>query len=316
MVDPFVPQPSNIAAPRKRRIPLRRAALAIAIVALLLVIAVAADIGLTWVRFRPRVAAMALAAPELTAYMERRSDEGHPPRLRQWASLASLPTVLACAVVATEDNKFFLYGTVDWNSQRYAARRLLRGDASRGGSGITQQLARNLFLGPERTPRRKLREFLLAYQISHTLSKERQLELYLNIVEWGDGVWGVVAASRQLFGRPPAELKPTEIVLLVNLLPAPSRGLRFPLSPRRRGKLEVTTTALWREGLFDDLTRTATAARLKRMGELIDLGMTPTAALETVRAEMGPEPLVIADDVAASSPLRVLCDRKRRGVSE
>jgi monofunctional biosynthetic peptidoglycan transglycosylase len=288
--------------------------IAVATVAVVLVVGLAADLGLTWVRFRPRVTALIGSAPDLSAYMKRQVDEGRPPRLRQWAPLRSLPTVLVCAVVAAEDNRFFLYGTVDWRSQRFAARRVLGGNLTRGGSGITQQLARNLFLGPERTPRRKLREFLLAYQIAHTLSKERQLELYLNFVEWGDGVWGVAAGSQHLFGRPPHELTPAEVVLMVNILPAPSRGLQFPLFPRRRPKLEVTTTALWREGLLDDMARTATAARLKRFGDFIDAGMSTGAAFEAARTEMGPEPAPVADWVTDSLPLARRCDRRRRGV--
>jgi monofunctional biosynthetic peptidoglycan transglycosylase len=290
------------------------ALLVLATIALLPILWLVADIGSTWLRFRPQVAAMVGAAPEMTSYMELRTAQGHPPRLRQWAPIGSLPAPLVCVIVASEDNTFFLYETVDWRNQRAAARRALRGDMSRGGSGITQQLARNMFLGPERTVRRKVREIVLAYQISRTLSKERVLELYLNSVEWGDGVWGVAAASQHLFERAPSELTPTQIVLLANLLPAPSRGLAFALSPGRRIRLVRLTTDLWREGLLDDITRTSTTARIERIGNFIDLGMTPTAAFEAVRAEMGPERLAIDDGLGNSLLLRERCDRGRRGV--
>lgn len=314
-----MPHPSNSAAPktaldaaRKRR---RSSALVVlAIAAFVPVLALAVDIGLTWMRFRPRIAALVGAAPEMTAYMELRRAQGHPPPSRQWAPLSSLPAPLVCVIITSEDNTFFLYRTVNWSSQREAAWRAFRGDFSRGGSGVTQQLARNLFLGPKRTVRRKVREIVLAYQISRTLSKERVLELYLNSVEWGNGVWGVTAASHYLFGRPPRKLSPTEMVLLASVLPAPSRGLAFTLSPGRRPRLLRLTTNLWREGLLDGITRTSTVARIERIADFIDLGMTPTAAFEAVSLEMGPESIAIDDMLGKSLPLRERCDLRRRGV--
>ena len=101
---------------------------------------------------------------------------------------------------------------------------------------------------------------------------------------------------------------------MANVLPAPSRGLQFPLFPGRRPKLDITTTALWREGLLDDLARTATAARLKRFGDFIDRGMSTSAAFEAARTEMGPEPVALADWITDSLPLSRRCDRRRRGV--
>lgn len=247
--------------------------------------------------------------------MMRRASAGVPPLSRRWVPLDSLPSALACAVLAAENVRFFAHGALDWTNQREMLSRVIRGDLSRGGSGIAQQLARNLFLAPDRTPRRKLREYLLAYQLSHGLSKERQLELYLNLVEWGDGVWGVAAASEHLFRRPPGQLTPSQAVLLVNALPAPSRGLAFPLSPSRRSKLLLVTTLLWREAVLDDLAWTATMARLNRMGQFADAGMTPQAAAEAVLQEMGTEPLLEAEPPDPPLPLRERCNPRRRGVT-
>lgn len=253
--------------------------------------------------------------PAVTAYMLRRAAEGAPPRNRRWVALDSLPPALVCTVLASENVRFFDQGTLDWSSQRTLFYRVVRGDFSRGGSGIAQQLARNLFLSPDRTPRRKLREYLLAYQLSHTLSKHRQLELYVNLVEWGNSTWGIAAASELLFGRPPEQLTPSEAVLFVTVLPAPLRGLAFPLSPSRRANLQGVATILWRETILDDLTWTATMARLKRMGDFIDRGMSPAAAAEAVALEMGPEQPFDPEPPQPPPPLAARCDPERRGVT-
>jgi monofunctional glycosyltransferase len=274
-----------------------------------------ADSLLTWARYRPLIAALADSVPEMTAYMQRRAEEGRPPEQRRWVPLDSLPAVLVCAVLAAENVRFFTSGTLDWSNQRAMMFRVLQGDLSRGGSGIAQQLARNLFLAPDRTLRRKLREYVLAYQISHTLSKERQIELYLNLVEWGEGIWGVAAGSEHLFARPPGELTSSEMVLLANVLPAPFRGLAFPISPPRRAKLDLVTEILWRETILDDLAWTATAARLRRMGDFVDAGMTPAAAARAVTDEMGPERMPEVEPDGRLLLLRRRCDPTRRGVT-
>jgi monofunctional biosynthetic peptidoglycan transglycosylase len=281
----------------------------------IMAVLVGSDLALTWYRHRGAMVALRDSVPETTAFMIRRASEGKPPRSHRWMPLDSVPSALACAVLAAENVRFFSHGALDWANQRELLSRVIRGDLSRGSSGIAQQLARNLFLAPDRTPRRKLREYLLAYQLSHALSKERQLELYLNVVEWADGVWGVAAASEHLFGRQPGQLTPSQAVLLVNALPAPSRGLAFPLSPSRRSKLLLVTTLLWREAVLDDLAWTATMARLNRMGQFVDAGMTPQAAAEAVTREMGTEALLEAEPPDPPLPLRERCSPWRRGVT-
>lgn len=283
-------------------------------VALLIGAVVLVGIALTWLRYRPRIAALADAVPSMTAYMELRAREGRSPVRHRWVPLDSLPGPVVCAVLAAEDVRFFSHGTLSWTSQRELLSRVLHGDFSRGGSTIAQQLARNLFLAPDRTIRRKLLEYLLAYQISHTLTKERQLELYINLIEWGDGVWGVAAGSEHTFHRRPEQLTPSQAVLLASLLPAPARGLRFAISPARRSKLEVVTRILWRDAILDELAWSGTVARLRRMGEFVDLGASPVAAAEAVTEEMGEEDVARLER-AAGAPVRVRCDPTRRGES-
>lgn len=300
--------------PRRVTRPGLLALLAGTAVALLIPTLILADVVRTWIRHRPLVEALATEDPVTTAYMARRASEGRPPGLRRWIPLESLPAPVVCAVVASENVNFFRHGALDWHNQRELVRRILRGDFSRGSSGISQQLARNLFLSPDRTPHRKLREYVLAFQLSRLLNKDRQLELYLNLVEWGEGVWGVAAGSEALFGRGPEALTPVEAVLLANVLPSPSRGLDFPLSPSRRGKLVRVATILWREAVLDDVAWSATVARLERLSELVDHGLAPEAAIRTAIAEMGAEPAVGRAGAFPASDWSSRCDPTRRGM--
>lgn len=269
---------------------------------------------MTWKRFGPRVEALANSVPETTAYMARRTRDGKPPLHHRWVPLDSMPLPVVCAALAAENMRFFNHGTLDLAAQRGLLSRVLRGDFSRGNSGIAQQLARNLFLSPDRTLRRKLREYLLAYKISHTLTKERQLELYLNLIEWGDQVWGVAAGSEQVMQRSLDELRPSEITLLVSVLPSPSRGLAFATSPPRRPKPAWVAEMLWREGILDDLEWSATTARLRRTTAFIDIGMTPYEAALAVTQEMGEE-LVLEADGSHPASVREGCAPERRGVN-
>lgn len=250
--------------------------------------------------------------PPTTRYMERAKGLGYGPLDWNWTPLDSIPRVAACAVVFAEDRNFFRIGTLDWQSQRAMFRRALHGDLSRGGSGIAQQLARNLYLGPQRTPRRKAREYLLAWQLSHTLSKDRQLEIYLNVVEWGKGVWGIGDASRHYFGVEPAELRPTQAVMLASVLPAPQRGMKHTTSEAVAKRMDVTAWMLTKALLLDDLTSSATTERLALLGPRLRDGLSPAQAMASVDSIMGPEPRAIALNGADTVSLRNSCHHMRR----
>src|SRR5262245_693677 len=104
------------------------------------------------------------------------------------------------AVLTAEDDAFFVHGGLDWNEIEASARvNLEKRRLVRGGSTITQQLARNLYLGNQRTPTRKLAEIFLAYRLERALDKRRIFELYLNLIEWGEGTFGIEAAARRYY---------------------------------------------------------------------------------------------------------------------
>lgn len=271
------------------------------------------DMGLDWVSHRQAVARLVDSVPATTAYMAVRTAEGRPLRARRWVPLDSMPALAVCAVVAAEDPTFFQHEWFDWATQQRLFSRVVRGDFSRGGSGIAQQLARNLFLSPDRTVRRKVREYTLAVLVAEALSKERQLELHLNLVEWGDGVWGIGAGSQALFGRPLDRLTPTETVFLATLLPAPARGMEYSLLPSRSSGASRVLASLWRAGWLDNAARAATTARHGRIGWYTGRGLPAREAIVRTRGEMGREPRVAPVLIGPGETWLELCGQRRRG---
>ena len=127
-----------------------------------------------------------------------------------WVPLAQVSRHLIHAVLASEDQKFFGHEGVDWKAiQESLEKNVEKGRFARGGSTITQQLAKNLYFGTRKTPVRKLRELVVTRWLEEDLSKARILALYLNVIEWGDGVYGCEAAAQHWYGKPAAQLSET-----------------------------------------------------------------------------------------------------------
>jgi monofunctional glycosyltransferase len=177
----------------------------------------------TW----PQVGALATRPPRTTAFIERDRAEqraaGKDPRVAwTWVPYAAISGHVKQAVVVAEDIRFFGHGGFDLDEVEDALERAVeRGALPRGASTITQQLAKNLWLSPSRSPLRKVREALLTWQLERTLGKRRILELYLNVVELGPGVYGVEAAARRYFGKPASALSAGEAAQLAASLPNP-----------------------------------------------------------------------------------------------
>lgn len=149
---------------------------------------------------------------------------------RKWVDLGEMSEALPRSVVAAEDAKFCFHHGIDWDSVRNIIEDAQDGEVARGGSTITQQVAKNLFLWPGRSVVRKVLEFPLAMWIDLVLSKKRILELYLNVAELGpDGQFGAEAGANYAFGRPAAALSAREAALLASILPNPvTRSARNP----------------------------------------------------------------------------------------
>jgi monofunctional biosynthetic peptidoglycan transglycosylase len=207
-----------------------RSRLTRAAVALLLLAALAAGgLAALWVTL-PDPAPLARETPRTTALIEQRRAEARARRrpfaVRQtWVGLDRVSPRLVEAVLLSEDANFFGHAGLDWEAIRLAAEHDLKERRfARGASTVTQQLAKNLWLGQEKTLWRKLKEAILAAKLERALSKRRVLALYLNVVELGDGVFGVEAGARHRFGVAAQGLSTAQAVVLASMLPAPRRA--------------------------------------------------------------------------------------------
>jgi len=183
----------------------------------------------TWLASLPDIKPLAQTNPTTTPLMEIRQaravEKGRPTKRKwTWVPLNRISTNLQRAVIAAEDASFFHHEGFDWKGIKNAAlNNLEAGEMKHGGSTITQQLAKNLYLSSERSLLRKAQEALITRLLEHHLTKGRILELYLNIAEWGHGVYGAEAASRHHFGKPATELTQDEAAWLAAMLPSPLR---------------------------------------------------------------------------------------------
>lgn len=188
----------------------------------------------------PDVRPLRARNPAATAFMELRAKEaaarGQTPRWRQrWVSYEQISPNLRRAVLAAEDSAFWQHDGVDLEQLKESIEiNIERGRLVRGASTITQQLAKNLYLSPSRYSLRKLRELFIARDLEVELSKRRILEIYLNVVEWGDGIFGAEAAAQAYFNKPASALDAEEAALMAGALINPR--VHNPAKPTRRLK--------------------------------------------------------------------------------
>jgi monofunctional glycosyltransferase len=186
----------------------------------------------------PDVRVLATTNPTSTAFMKLRqaeaAHEGRKLRHRhQWVRYSRISKNLQRAVLVAEDSRFFQHEGVDIEEIKKSIEiNMERGGAIRGASTITQQLAKNLYLSPSKDPLRKLKELIIARRLEAALPKARILEIYLNVIEWGDGIWGAEAAARTYFGVPASGLTREQAALLAGAIVNP-RVLN-PARPNRR----------------------------------------------------------------------------------
>jgi monofunctional glycosyltransferase len=203
----------------------------------------------------PDVRPLRMTNPDTTAFIELRAREaaeaGKPHVAAQrWLNYGRMSPYLTRAVLVAEDAAFWQHDGVDYDElQKSLEMDWARGQLLRGASTITQQLAKNLYLSPSRNPLRKLRELIIARRLEAELTKVRIFELYLNVIEWGDAVYGADAAARRYFGHSAATLGPAEAALMAGAI----------INPRLLSPAHPTPRLLRRQQII-----------LKRMG-----GVTP-----------------------------------------
>jgi monofunctional biosynthetic peptidoglycan transglycosylase len=173
-------------------------------------------------------------------------------RVQQWVPYSRISPYLKRAVVVAEDGAFWDHDGIDVAEIRKSIEdSFARRQAPRGASTITQQLAKNLYLSPSYDPLRKIRELIIARRLEVALSKARIFEIYLNVIEWGDGVWGAEAASRTYFGIPASALTPSQAALLAGAIINPR--VLSPARPQRR-LVRRQRIILTRMGALDSLS--------------------------------------------------------------
>jgi len=180
--------------------------------------------------FYPDVSKLRKENPKKTAMMERREEEwrkaGRKYRVSQrWVPIGAVSPYLVKAVLIGEDDKFWQHEGFDYEAMQKAIEKDIKAKKFKlGGSTISQQLAKNLYLSPSKNPVRKIREAIITWRMERALSKKRILELYLNMAEWGDrGIFGIEAASRHYYGKPASALGPEEAARLASVLPNPRK---------------------------------------------------------------------------------------------
>jgi monofunctional glycosyltransferase len=225
----------------------------------------------------PDVRVLARSNPSTTAFMQLRAAEaardGRRVRhVQRWVPYSRVSQPLKRAVLVAEDAAFWDHEGIDMEQIRESMRvNWEQGRAVRGASTITQQLAKNLYLTPSRNPLRKLRELIIARRLEAALPKARIFEIYLNVIEWGDGIWGAEAAARTYFGVPASALNAEQAALLAGAI----------INPRVLNPAHPTPRLVRRQRLI-----------LSRMGEVTP----PTPAPVAIPADASGEVLAPPPD--------------------
>ncbi len=183
--------------------------------------------------------------PSSTAFMERYLERPGAKIRHDWVPYNRISEHLKRAVVAAEDAKFLDHEGFDWEAiQKARQKNEERGKVVAGASTITQQLSKNLFLSGSRSWLRKAQEAAITWMMERTLSKRRILEMYLNVAEWGEGVFGAEAAARYHFGVPASALTPEQGAYLAAILPSPRKYDRGRETPYIRGRMTTISARM------------------------------------------------------------------------
>lgn len=250
----------------------------------------------TW----PDVAVLRERNPESTAFIDRYRERTGRAAAWTWIPSSRISPHLKEAVVVAEDLEFFSHEGFSVHEIKAAIREAVEeGEPPRGASTITQQLAKNLWLSPSRDPLRKGKEVVLTKQLENHLSKERILELYLNVVEFGRGIYGAEAAARHYYGKPASALDAREAAMLAAALPRPSQWHPGVTSRWYTRRVETLLTRMRRVTFLD-----------RRLGivpeapepEEIPAEVREPVTLEPAPVEGGIEPDPIDADIALPDP--------------
>jgi monofunctional biosynthetic peptidoglycan transglycosylase len=250
--------------------------------------------------FYPPVSNLKQENPRKTSFMEYREQEwqreGKNLKIRQqWVPLSRISPYLIKAVLIAEDDKFYRHEGFDFEAIQMAVEKDLKaGKFKVGGSTISQQLAKNLFLSPSKNPARKLKEAILTWRLERTLPKKRIMELYLNVVEWGEGIFGIETAARNYYGKSASALGPEEAARLAAVLPNPRK-----YNPLSQSKFVVNRSRIFynlmvRRGIVIPAFEEVMTPEPKQEGtpptEAGDLPAPPAVEESAIKPEDAPHP--------------------------
>ena len=226
----------------------------------------------------PDVSALKQKNPNSTALMDLRDQEYKKKSVRAarqqiWVSYGAISEHLKKAILISEDAAFFSHKGIDLNELKAALKKDWETlSFSRGGSTITMQLAKNLYLNPSKNPLRKLKEIVIARQLEENLSKRRILEIYLNVVEWGRNIYGAKRPRVYYFGKSAAALDPLEAATLAALLPSPRNSKERNIASRRN--------IFWRVWPVSDTSATMNIERTARFRSSVSREAAPDSPPE------------------------------------
>jgi len=204
--------------------------------------------------FRPDLCTLRNVNPKTSAFIEMRKRQWEKKKLKRkinqrWVTVTDISPHLKNAVVCAEDPYFYRHHGLDFHQiylamqENWEEKRIVR-----GASTITQQLMKNLYLSPSQNPLRKWKEAILAVRVEACVSKPRILELYLNVIEWGESTYGVEAASRRYFGKNASALDPAESALLAAMIPNPVERNPYHWNAKLTRKKSLILKLMWKSG--------------------------------------------------------------------
>ncbi len=245
----------------------------------------------------PDVSKLRKINPRKTSFMEYREKEwksqGKKRRIQYaWTPLSQISPYVVKAVLIAEDDKFWRHEGFDFEAMKKALEKdIKKGRFRAGGSTISQQLAKNLYLTPSRNPVRKIKEAVLTWRIEHRLSKRRILELYLNVAEWGEGIFGVGVAARHYYGKPASELGPMEAARLMTVLPNPRRWNPTGTSSYVENRAERIYQIMVRRGIvIEDYDEVMSTPQEKTETEAPEKAETPEKTGPADKPDAGEKP--------------------------
>ena len=206
----------------------------------------------------PPVGRLAKDNPGETAFMHHAVDEAASKGRKltinqQWVSLGRISPYLVRAVLIGEDDRFYTHEGFDFDAMQKAIERDIKaGKLKAGGSTISQQLAKNLYLSRSKNPFRKLVEAVITWRLERALSKRRILEIYLNVIEWGDGIYGSEAAARHYYGKHASELSAMEAARLAAVIPNPIRFNPLGQSRYVENRARIIYGVMERRGIVEE----------------------------------------------------------------